>query len=582
MPIHTGSPPMGKEVDIIKEKLDIAEFLRSYLQLIPAGRTFKALCPFHPEKTPSFIVSPDKRMWHCFGCGEGGDIISFLMKYEHVEFPEALRMLAERAGIPMRNLSPTQEREFGVLYDMHEVANDFFRESLKKNEKAKKYLKDRGLSDETIEEFSIGYNPLGDSLALQLMQKRFSMQDILRAGLAARIKGLNRDRFEGRIIFPLNNSFGKIVGFAGRLFELPQGQKAEDVGKYVNSPETPIYHKSKVLYGLHAAKTHIASSRTVFLVEGHMDFLMSWQSGIKNAVAISGTALTEEHLLKLRRFADTALVSFDNDSAGLRALERAMDMFHALDFHVKAVSLGNYKDPAEAAEKDIQFLAMAVADAKPAFEYILNRYFPKGRETELDVPMRKRIIAHLLEKIKKMKSAVEQGIWIKELAKLSGIQESSLLEDLGEIKDKREKVKEASFQREVPQTRMELVAKRLVLFGFADPKFLAIIKEHTAFFPETIKKAIHAQSPDENEVLRMRAAHELQGKDKNDLESEFRELLGYLELDYFEKKQKVLHNALRVAEKKADEGELSRVASEFNATSKKIQELKEKRIKSKD
>src|SRR3989344_4048711 len=361
------TPHMGKEVDIIKEKLDIADFLRSYLQLIPAGRTLKAICPFHPEKTPSFIVSPDKKIWHCFGCGEGGDILSFVMKYEHVEFPEALRMLAERAGIPMRNLSPTQEREFGVLYDMHDAAAEFFRAQLRKNPKAEQYLKGRGLSENTIKEFGIGYDPLGDGLTLALMEKRFSIQDIIRAGLSARIRGLNRDRFEGRIIFPLHNPFGKIVGFAGRVFELPSGQKEEDVGKYVNSPETPIYHKAKVLYGFHAAKTHIAASRTVFLVEGHMDFLMSWQSGVKNAVAISGTALTEEHLLKLRRFADTAVVSFDNDTAGLRALEKGMDMFHALDFHVKAVSLGEYKDPAEAAEKDARFLAKAVAEAKPAF-----------------------------------------------------------------------------------------------------------------------------------------------------------------------------------------------------------------------
>ncbi len=567
---------MPKETEIIKEKLDIAEFLRSYLQLIPAGKTFKALCPFHQEKTPSFIVSPDKKIWHCFGCGEGGDIISFVMKYENVEFPEALRMLAERAGIPMRNLSPTQEREFGILYDMHDAAAEFFRSELRKNEKAKKYLAERGLSNNTTEEFSLGYDPLGDALTLFLMQRKYSMQDILRAGLSARVRGLNRDRFEGRIIFPLYNSFGKIVGFAGRLFETPPGTNPDDVGKYVNSPETPIYRKSRMLYGFHAAKARIAQSRTVFLVEGNMDFLLAWQAGVKNAVAISGTALTAEHLTRLRRFADTALVSFDNDEAGVRALERGMDMFHALDFHVKAVSLGKYKDPADAVQKDPEFLSRAITEAKPAFQYVLERYFPKGRDTELDVPLRKRIIGHLLEKLKRMRSAVEQGIWMKKLSELSGIDETSLLEDLQCIKERPAAPAGTPEKREAETTRAELVARRLILFGFINPDFSAILKEHTALFPEHLRSAAERPDAEEHEMLRLQAAHELQGKDRRELEKEFDELIGYLELGHLEGEQKVLHRALRSAEAKGDESEVTRIAGAFSALSRKGQEMKAK------
>lgn len=564
---------MRKEVDIIKEKLDLAEFLRSYVQLHPAGRNLKGLCPFHGEKTPSFIVSPDKKIWHCFGCGEGGDIVSFVMKYEHVEFPEALRMLAERAGIPMRNLSPTQEREFGVLYDLHEAASEFFESELEKSAKAKQYLLSRGLSEETIKEFRLGYNAPGDRLALHLMGKNFDMQDISRAGLVGKVRGLNRDRFEGRIIFPLMNSFGKVVAFAGRAFEDIPGIKVDDMAKYLNSTETPIFNKSRTLYGLWKSKAAIAESRSVFLVEGYMDFLMAHQCGVKNAVAISGTALTKDHLERLRRFADSVLVSFDNDAAGFRALERGMDMFHEFDFHVKAVSLGEFKDPAEAGEKNPEFLGKAVASAKPAFEFLLNRYFAEEGPAR-DVSMKKRIVGHILERISKMKSAVEQAIWVKELSRKANIDETSLFEELASSK-KGEKEKSAPRERIREPLREELLAERLLTLGFAHPDFWAIITGNKGLFPEKFRLLIESPEDESNEIVRMRGAYEFQDKTKKELDAEFSEMMAYLELSELQKKQDVLKRKMR--ESSEDEAAEARLMKEFNEVAKRIQELKRPR-----
>lgn len=566
-----------RELEIIKEKLDIVDFLRSYIQLSPAGRNLKALCPFHQEKTPSFIVSPDKKIWHCFGCGEGGDIVTFLMKYEHLEFPEALRVLAERAGVPMKSLSPTQEREFGILYDIHESASEFFVDELKKNEKIQKYLEKRGIKKDTIEEFGVGFSPLGDKLTLYLLKKKFELKDIMRAGLTQKWKGLNRDRFEGRIIFPIHNSFGKVVAFTGRIFQVREGGEIDEAAKYLNSSDTPIFNKSKILYGLHKSKKGISESRSAFIVEGQTDLLMAWQSGIKNVIAVSGTALTRDHLERLKRFADTIYISFDNDDAGLHALERGIDIFHEFDFHVKAINLGKFKDPAEAVEKDPEFLKTAITQAKPALEYVFEKYFPEGSNTELDISKRKRIIAHLLGKIKRMKSAVEEGIWIKNLSKISDIGEGALLEEFDKIQIKNRPITdETEIETKTEPTRQEVLARRLVLLGFTAPEFFSIVKQNKKLFPENYQNIIDAPKDEKYEIFRMRSVYEFQGEDKSSLEKELHKLLGYLKLEYLEKKRRALHKDLKNAETGEKEKELEKIMKDFNSLSKEIHELKEK------
>lgn len=567
---------MAKESELIKEKLDFVDFLRSYLTLLPAGRNFKALCPFHQEKTPSFIVSPDRKIWHCFGaCGEGGDIIKFVMKYENLEFPEALRFLAEKAGIPMQALNPRAEREFGALYEIHEVAKDFFKKEFLKNASARDYLKKRKLEDETMEEFDIGFAPGGETLTLHLLKSGYDIQDIARAGLAHKnTRGLYRDRFESRLIFPLMSHLGKVVAFTGRLIN---SYDNDERPKYLNSPETPIFNKSKILYGLNKSKNHIAESRTVFLVEGQMDFLMSWQSGVKNAVAVSGTSLTSHHLERLRRLADSVVVSFDNDEAGVKALERSLDIFNNFDFHVKVMNLGKYKDPAEASEDDPLYLRRAVEWAKPAFEHLFDLYFTvKSKETR-GIAAKKRLIRHFLSKIKNVKSAVEQDVWIKELARRSNVSETALFSELANLPA----VSGAAFEEQVTgdgnsnRERIDLVAERLLSLAFAKrEKFLPLLTEKREWLPLVYQSIINNPADDKIGILEMRSSFEFMNADEESLGNEFSVLLNHLEMEFLKKELGIFSQKIRLAEDNGDEKELDEIMAKFNQVAQRIDAIK--------
>jgi len=413
-------------VEQIKEKLDIAEFLKGYLTLQPAGKNFKALCPFHREKSPSFMISPDRQSWHCFGCNIGGDIFSFLMRYENIEFAEALKVLAEKAGIELKRVSPADYRLFGLLYDLNDAAKEFYIRELKNSEVAINYLKNRGLKPETAVEFEIGFAPSSfEALNLYLLNLGNRPDDILRAGLAVKSeKGVQFDRFRGRIMFPIRNNLGKVVGFTGRVLpEFDNGQS----GKYINSPETAIFNKSKIIYGFSKAKDFIRESKSVLLVEGQMDMIMAWQSGVKNVVACSGTALTLDHLRALKRFTDQILISFDTDEAGLVAGERAIDLAENMDFNVKVVAFKGFKDAAEAAQADPEKLKEYVSAAIPAPKFYFERYLSKtgsfdNRETLNNLRV-------VLAKIKNISSPVEQDYWLKELGAVTGVPEKILNEE---------------------------------------------------------------------------------------------------------------------------------------------------------
>lgn len=455
--------------EAIKEKLNIVDFIRGYLEVTPAGKNFKARCPFHNEKTPSFMISPDRQSWHCFGCGVGGDVFGFLMKYENMEFGEALRVLAEKAGVELKRLNPQEYKLTGLLYELNEKAKDFWQESLRGYEPAKSYLAERGLEQETIDEFELGWASNDfEALSMRLLGARYSPDDILRAGLAVKNdRGLLTDRFRGRIMFPIHNHVGKIVGFTGRL--LPRFEK-EGIGKYVNSPETAVFQKSKILYGFWASKNHVRETGSVFLVEGQMDFLMSWQAGIKNAVATSGTALTLDHLRSIRRVAEEIVLSFDNDTAGSAAAERAIDLAESADFGVKVSLFGEFKDPAEAAQVGSETLKKIISSAVPAPEFYFGKYL--GNKTE-DWSNRESLkkLKLVLGKIKNIASAVERNFWVKELAKKTGVAEKILSEEMDRIEAAKRETAAGSGNMPAEEagkiglkkyTRRELIGERLL------------------------------------------------------------------------------------------------------------------------
>ncbi|MDP3975018.1 MAG: DNA primase [Candidatus Jorgensenbacteria bacterium] len=570
---------MSRDVDRLKEKLDIVEVVRGYLSLQPAGKNLKALCPFHPEKTASFIVSPDRKSWHCFGCGAGGDAIAFVMRYENMEFPEALKFLADKVGITLQSLNPAHEREFGVLYTLHEEARAFYEAALAASTEAKEYLKSRGLTGETAHTFGLGFAPGGETLTLFLLQKGFSVDDIVRSGLALKTGGLHRDRFDHRIIFPLMNAVGRVVAFAGRI--LPSGDKGGDpstgsglaIAKYVNSPETPIFSKSKVLYGLHATKRDIATAREVVFVEGQMDLLMSYQAGVKNVVAVSGTALTAHHLERLRRIADSAVLSFDNDEAGFHALERAMDTFHAFDFHVKAMDLGAFKDPAEAAEKDPAKLLNAVKEAAPAFRRLFRHYFPGGSALQ-DTAVVKRVVRTLLTKVKKLPSAVEQMATMKELAAASGISEVALLGELEALPVDAKPIPIAEITPErVAEGRLEMVANRLGVVAFTDQKLLAIIAENKEWLPGHIRKAFEEPASESAHAFEMQASYLLSRIPKDALERECQELVKQLKIAVLKRRQESARRDVNLAGTRSDEGALHEAMKVFQTIAAELHTL---------
>lgn len=421
-------------VQEIKDRLDVVEVVKQYVALHPAGKNFKGVCPFHREKTPSFMVSPERQSWHCFGCSAGGDIFTFVMRYENIEFGEALRMLAERAGVELKRVSPQEYKQFGLLYDINGAAKEWYSENLSSEARARKYLLERGLHDSTIKEFELGWAPLAhDGLTVALVKKGYDPNDIIRAGLALRTdRGLLVDRFRGRIMFPIHNHAGKVIGFTGRV--LPEFER-DEIGKYVNSPETPIFGKSKILYGFFASKPFVREKGAAFMVEGQMDFLMSWQAGVKNVVATSGTALTEDHLRALRRLCDALVLRFDTDEAGYAALERAIDLAETQDFAVRVAFDDAYKDPAEAAQKDPAHLLQTIERAIPAPEFYFRRYLPEQKSGVHDFRDReylKRLRA-VLGKLKGLASPVERATWVGELAARIGVREAVLLEEMEKI-----------------------------------------------------------------------------------------------------------------------------------------------------
>ncbi len=504
---------MSDAVQQIKERLDIVDFLRPYLTMVPAGKNIKATCPFHKEKTPSFMISPDRGIWHCFGCGLGGDVIAFLMRYENLDFVEALKILGEKTGVDVGRVGTTDQKQFNVLYDINKAAKDFFKKQLvgEYGKAAIEYLKKRSMTGETAKEFEVGFAPDGvDMITRALTGAGFSMPDIERAGLALKTeRGTYIDRFRNRVMFPLYNHFGKVVGFTGRI--MPGAENADKVGKYVNSPETPIFNKSKILYGFDRAKNFIRDAGAAVLVEGQMDFIMAWQDGIRNMVATSGTALTVEHLKALRRFSEKLILSFDEDEAGRIATERAIDLAGAADISAKVMKVPGdlgAKDPADIAVAKPGLLKELVSQAIPAMQYYFERYNISERGGDVKKNMRT-----VLAKIKFLASPVERAFWLKEASRLSGIQEGYLVEEMEAIKvadphPRMDMENEIPAPEETgPVSRKELIGQRMIslVMNYKDfyPSMAPVIQYLPGQYQQVARKVLGGESIELTEEGRM-------------------------------------------------------------------------------
>jgi DNA primase len=564
--------------ELIKSKLDVVDFIRGYVVLTPAGKNFKGLCPFHKEKSPSFIVSPDRQSWHCFGCGIGGDIFAFAMRYENVEFGEALRMLAEKAGVELRRENPAEYRYSGLLYDLNETAKIFFKKSLASAAVAREYLQGRGLTPETIETFEIGWAPNEpEGLSMHFLNSGTAPQDLLQAGLAIKTeRGLMLDRFRGRIMFPIHNHVGKVVGFTGRI--LPQLDRG-DMGKYINSPETPIFQKSKLLYGFWKSKDSIREAKSAFLVEGQMDFLMSWQSGVRNVIASSGTAFTADHLKVVHRLAEELVVSFDNDTAGSDAAERAIDLAEANDFSVKVAVFTDFKDAAEAAQADPLNIQRVLEAAMPAPEFYFRKYLPKDLAKNSAALATREGLQHLraiLAKLKNIASPVERDFWLKALSQRTGIPQKTLEEESLQAAGS---PFAATAQRSIdeekgeePQkrvlSRQDLIIEKLFSGAFAKNDF-TILEDVSAFFNPTQKEIFHIlkSGKRQSEDLALDSiigSIVLQSSDELTAE-ELRILKAELTKEFYKERRKILAQVIKNAEARGNEEELSAALKELQS-----------------
>lgn len=476
---------MNDNVQQIKERLNIVDVLSGYLRLTKAGVNYKALCPFHNEKTPSFMVSSPRQAWHCFGCGEGGDIFTFIEKIEGVEFVEALKMLAEKAGVVLEYTDPKLRTEKDRMYEICEKAAQFFTQELN-NPNANvlsDYLHGRGFNDKTVEEWRLGYAPDSwDSLLVFLKSKGYKDTDIERVGLIIKSDlraGINKyhDRFRNRLMFPIFDVNGRVVAFSGRLMSeiIHPKTEREGSGKYINSPESVLFNKSRILYGLDRAKTEIRKENKAILVEGQMDMLLSWQDGIKNVIAASGTALTEDHLTILRRLTENLVLAFDMDDAGFKATKRGIDLAQSNGFNISVLELEAGKDPADFVKERPGELITILQNARPIMSYYFNQVFQKFDVNKIDG---KKIVAiTLLSEIKRLPSAIERSIWIRELSLKLGVSERDLEEEMSKIELQ---MNADNFQRKsaenphlsTSKTRKEILSERLLALLLKAPELV--------------------------------------------------------------------------------------------------------------
>ncbi len=419
---------MSSPTDAIKEKLNITDVIGEYIELTPGGANSKARCPFHTEKTPSFMVSPSKQIWHCFGCGEGGDIFTFIMKIEGIEFPEALRLLANKAGVPLPKRNPQLENQRTKLLDILKTAASFYHVWLNERPEAdpmRRYLQSRRVGAETIERFRLGAAPdAWDGLNTFLVQRGYREEEVFLAGLTVRRETSEGyyDRFRNRLLFPITDYHGSVVGFGGRTLDPAES------AKYINSPQSMIYDKSRIVFGLSLAKEEIRSQQLAVIVEGYMDVLASHQAGVGNVVAASGTALTVEQVKLIERLTPNVALCFDADEAGKTAAGRGIEAALSAEANTRIIRLpeGSGKDPDECIQKDPQVWRQAIRGAEGVMEYLFS-----ATTSGLDltrVEDKKTAAAKLLPWIARIADPIERTHWLQELGRAIRVDETVLAE----------------------------------------------------------------------------------------------------------------------------------------------------------
>ena len=428
------------EVAQIREKIDIVSFIAEFITLKKAGRNFKANCPFHNEKTPSFMVNPERQIWHCFGCSKGGDIYSFLMEYERLEFPEALRMLAKRTGIalPERPSQIAKSSKKEKIYQINNLAREFYHYVLTKHsagEKARIYLEERGVTPKIIQTFMLGFAPFtGNALTKYLIEKKlFPRQDLIDAGLAIQYTERVRDFFRGRLIFPLVDHRDNVVGFSGRVLD-----KNATTAKYINTRETLAYHKGDHVFGLNITKDAIRKANQVIVCEGEFDVISCFHNGISNVVGVKGTALTENQVNLLARYAAKITFCFDGDKAGQEAIKRSLLVVEKKGLMPTVIEITGGKDPDEALRLEPGLFKKAVREDTGVYDYLLAKAVAAADPETAQG--KKQIADELLPLIAGIKNEIIKEHYLRKIASLLETSYDSIMKEAQHQTIKEQKV----------------------------------------------------------------------------------------------------------------------------------------------
>ncbi len=571
----------GNQIEEVKAKTDIVSVIGEYVDLKKAGRNFKGNCPFHSEKTPSFVVSPELQMFKCFGCGVSGDVFTFLQEYEGLEFAEALEQLADRAGVKLEKPDYSKTSKRNTYLSINETVGKLYQYLLLKHPVGRQALgyltTKRKLSMDTIRTFGLGFSPRNSQIVESYLvkKKKISVTDLETLGLIYRREGRIIDRFNGRVIFPLYDHRGAILGFSGRI--LPEFDTGR-VGKYINSPETPLYHKSSLLYGLNVTRTDIKRLRNAIVVEGELDLLSVWQSGIKNIVAIKGSALTKEQVSLISRYADTITLALDADTAGDAASRRGIQIAEEADLEVKVVRLGEYKDPDEAVKANTREFIKRIDEAIPAWDFFiesaLSRYdvsTGSGMSKASD---------ELVPILASIEDAIVQAHYIGIVSQKLGISAEAVADEVSKskyTKQSRSETPEGVAEQKSGETdARKLRERRLLSIAFNDDLESLLTDEVKALFTHPLHKKIIS----EFEAYQSKhSVYEL-GAFANFLPDELRD--GFNSL--------VLHDERVLTENKFSKKEFDEIVSglklmdieaEVNLNNKKIRSSKDSRLISK-
>ena len=564
----------SSNVDRIKERLGIVDVLSNYIKLEKSGGNYKAKCPFHNEKTPSFFVSPVRGSFYCFGCGAKGDIFSFVEQFEGLDFKGALKVLAFKAGIPLEFETNESKLEKDRLFRLLEVATEFFEEKLKSNKEAQDYLGKRGLKIETIKDWRLGFaEAKWQSLIEFCRSKKFKDSELIGAGLGKQTENKKfYDVFRGRIMFPIFDTASRPIAFSGRV--LVADEKSP---KYLNSPETELFNKSDVLYGFDKAKLSIKKKNYSILVEGQMDLLLSHQAGFDNTVATSGTALTILQLTRLNHLSSRIILAYDGDKAGFKAIERSAKLALSLGMNVRIALLPQGEDPASVIAKDPETWAKIIKDSKHIIDFYLDAILAAKMPGRLvDQEIKKRVLPF----VKLLPSNIDQSRFVVEISERTGIHESALREDLKKIAESgedatvgRENIKKTTPSRELN------IAGRIAGIIFwqeglnKDPLGQKTLREKLE--NKLNKKEILIELEKRKSELIFEAETYFEGR--SDLDSIVEDLFFNLDEEILRNQFNDVLGELKEAEKSGNKEKLQKILENYNEIGKKINKMNERK-----